>query len=396
MPDTSIDESTAGPLAAPRQHLPRGEDFLLWPPCLQSYGYRIVDQLFATRTVRPGPAPRALPRGREREPRYACGDAARTVDSFMDLNNVAGLLVIQHGEVVLERYGLGLQPGDRWSTMSTVKSMTALLVGAALRDGAIASLDQPVVELLPQLAGSGYAGVSLRHLLTMSSGVMWSEDYGDRNSDVNRYSKSLADKVPGGVMQMLQRLPSAQPPGSVWQYNTGDTYLLGAALCAATRRTLADYLSEKIWQPCGMEFEAYYTLESEGGQEIAGSRAGMALRDLGRVAMLVLADGMAGTQRLLPEGWIDAITARAFDIPADFHTASRRALGLTGYGCSWWLRDDGAAVAMGHSGQRIFVDRQHQLAVVQLAAYPEPRYASAHEPDRDAELDALIAAYRGH
>jgi CubicO group peptidase (beta-lactamase class C family) len=205
----------------------------------------------------------------------------------MDRNSVAGLLVARDGKVLLERYGLGLQPGERWSTMSTVKSMTGMLVGAAVRDGAIGAIDDLVVRYLPQLEGSGYARATVRHLMTMSSGVGWSEVYTDKNSDVNRYSKSLADKVPGGVLQMLREVPALHEPGTHWHYNTGDTFLLGCVLCAATGRTLADFMAQTVWKPCGMEDEAYYTLESEGGQEIAGSRAGMSLRDLARFAMLV-------------------------------------------------------------------------------------------------------------
>ena len=386
-------QDTAAALSQPRTHLPRSEDFLLWPPCLQSYGYRIVDRLFATRTIHRADAARALPRGPELQLRYTHAGEARTVEDFMDRNSVAGLLVMRAGRVVLERYGLGFAPGERWSTMSTVKSMTAMLVGAALRDGAIASLDDPVVRYLPQLAGSGYARVTVRHLLTMSSGVAWSEVYADKQSDVNRYSKSLADKVPGGVLRMLRQLRSVHAPGTVWHYNTGDTYLLGCVLCAATGRTLAGYMSETIWRPCGMEDEGYYTLESEDGQEIAGSRAGMSLRDMARFASLVAADGIVDGTELFAPGWVESASRRAFEVPRSFHP-SRLSLGLTGYGFGWWLSDDGAMMAMGHSGQRIYVHRQEQLVVVNLAVYPEPRYASAHEHDRDAELHSLIQACR--
>ena len=381
------------PTAQPRVHLPRSEDFLLWSPPLQSYGYRIVDQLFATRTIRRGPVARPVVRSRELQLHYAHAGEARTVADFMDRNSVAGLLVIRDGQVVLERYGLGLQPGERWSTMSTVKSMTALLVGAAVRDGAIGSVDDPVVRYLPQLQASGYAEVTVRQLMTMSSGVSWSEVYTDRQSDVNRYSKSLADKVPGGVLRMLQAVPPQHAPGSIWHYNTGDTYLLGCVLCAATGQTLADYMSARLWQPCGMEDDAYYTLESEGGQEIAGSRAGMSLRDMGRLASLVAADGVLDGAAILPPGWVDTMATRAFDIPEDFHPA-RRSLGLTGYGFGWWLTDDGAMLAMGHSGQRIYIHRAERLVVVNLAVYPEPRYVSAHEHDRDAELYSFVQACR--
>ncbi|MBJ2156790.1 beta-lactamase family protein [Variovorax sp. IB41] len=379
-------------LALPRTHLPRGEDFLLWSPCLQSYGYRIVDRLFATRTIERGVA-RPLSRGRELQLNYRHDGEARTVEDFMDRNSVAGLLVARNGEVLLERYGLGLSPGERWSTMSTVKSMTGLLVGAAVRGGAIGSIDDPIVRYLPQLAGSGYARATVRHLMTMSSGVGWSEVYADKNSDVNRYSKSLADKVPGGVLQMLREVPALHEPGTHWHYNTGDTFLLGCVLCAATGRTLADFMAETVWKPCGMEDEAYYTLESEGGQEIAGSRAGMSLRDLGRFAMLVAADGVLDGAQVLPAGWVESASRRAFSIPAEFHP-SRLSLGVTGYGYGWWLTDDGAMLALGHSGQRIYVHREERLVVVNLAVYPEPRYVSGAEHDRDAELNSFLTACR--
>ncbi|MNV31088.1 6-aminohexanoate-dimer hydrolase [compost metagenome] len=392
---TDLSSLPAGPaIALPTAHLPRSEDFLLWPPCLQSHGYRIVDQLFATRAVKRGPVVRELERGPEVRVRYQSEGAQRDLSEFMDRNNVAGLLAIRDGRIVLERYGLGLQPQERWSTMSTIKSMTALLVGAALQDGAIQSVDDPVTRYLPALRGCAYEQVTVRHLMTMSSGMDWTEDYADKQSDVNRYSKSLADKTPGGVLALLRECRRLHPPGAVWHYNTGDTYLLGALISAATGSTLADYLSRKIWQPYGMEFDAFYTLESENGQEIGGSRAGMALRDLGRLGQFVLDDGVIDGKRVLPEGWIDQAGAVAHAVPEAFHSASRLSLGLTAYGYSWWLREDGAMMAMGHSGQRIFIDRRKALVVVQLAVYPEPRYVSANEPDRDAELNSVIAAIR--
>lgn len=380
------------PTAQPSVHLPQAEDFLLWPPCIQSYGYRIVDQLFATRTINKGTSPKPFPRGTEIDISYEIGDDTRNLNRFMDINNVAGLLVIHRGEIVMERYGLGLQPQDRWSTMSTVKSMTAMLVGAAIQDGSISSIDDQVSRYIPELKNCPYDVVTIRHLLTMSSGIAWVEDYADKHSDVNRYSKSLADKVPGGVLQLLRTCPRAHAPGTVWHYNTGDTYLLGAVLSAATNRTLADYMSERIWQPCGMEFNGFYTLESEEGQEIGGSRAGMTLRDMGRFAQFVIDGGIVEGNRILPESWVDQAAEPAFYIPEDQLASHRSALGLRSYGYSWWLRDDGAMLAMGHSGQRIFIDRTAKLVVIQLAVYPEPRYISEYEPDRDKELNALIAA----
>jgi CubicO group peptidase (beta-lactamase class C family) len=381
-------------LAWPTEHLPNAEDFLLWPPCLQSYGFRSVDKLFATRPIRRGATPRELVRGLAYDAPFVSGGKTLAIADLMNKNNVTGLIATAGNQVVLERYGLGLQAHERWSTMSTVKSMTAILVGAAIADGAIASLDDAVVDHLPAMRGSGYDGVTIRHLLTMSSGVRWIEDYADRGSDVNRYSRSLAEKVPGGVLRLMASLPRAHPPGSFWNYNTGDTYLLGAVVCAATRQRLADYMSDKIWQPAGMEFDAFYTLESADGQEISGSRAGMSLRDMARFSLLVMNDGRVGGAPLLGADWIDAVGACAFKLAGLATTAGVEVLGVSGYGLSWWLDDDGGMWALGHSGQRIYINRREQITVVQLAVYPEPAYYSLHEPDRDTLLLDFIRCLR--
>ncbi|CAN5915785.1 serine hydrolase [soil metagenome] len=375
------------PLSAPLQHLPRGEDFLLYPPALQPYAYRIVDRLFAHRVIRCGPSPQELPRGVEIAPRYRADGSEHDVASFMDRNVITGVLVIRHGKVVLERYGLGLQEHDRWSTMSTVKSMTAMLVGAAVHDGAIASIDEPLTRYLPALRDTAYEGVTLRHVMTMSSGIRWVEDYKDRNSDVNRYSKSLADRVPGGVLKLMASLPRAQPAGSGFLYNSGDTYLLGAALTRAVGKPLADYMAEKVWQPAGMECDAFYTLESDGGQEIGGSRAGMVLRDFGRFALFILDDGVIGERRVLPEGWVQAAATPAFEL------AASPVIDITHYGYSWWL-GDGVMAAIGHAGQRIDIFRDEGLIVVTLGAFPEPAYMPAGDRNRRAEVVAFTRAVR--
>ena len=374
-------------ISVPRQHLPRGEDFLLLPPAAQPYAYRIVDKLFAHRVVRRGPTAHELPRGPEIAPRYVADGVEHDVASFMDRNAIVGLLVIRRGAVVLERYGLGLGEHDRWSTMSTVKSMTAMLVGAAVRDGAIASIDDSLTRYLPALRNSAYEGVTLRHVMTMSSGTRWTEDYGDRNSDVNRYSKSLADKVPGGVLKLMASLPRAHPPGSTFLYNSGDTYLLGAALTAAIGKPLADYMSEKIWQPAGMECDAFYTLESEGGQEIGGSRAGVVLRDFGRFGLFVANDGVIDGKRVLPEGWVDAAATPAFTL------ANPPVVDITHYGYSWWL-GEGVMAALGHAGQRIDIFRDEELVTVTLAAFPEPAYVWPGDHNRRNEVAAFTRAGR--
>ncbi len=341
----ALRRSTLHQLAAPRRHLPRGEDFLLLSPTEQPIAYRHVDQIFATRAIRRGAETQPLPYGPEIAPRYRMGESELGLEDFMARTQVAGLLVLHDGRIVLERYALGLEQGTRWSTMSTVKSMTSTLVGAALQQGAIRSLDDAVSSYLPALRGSAYDAVAIRHLLTMSSGVAWDETYTDRESHVNRYSKSLGDKVPGGVLALMRSLARIAPSGARFNYNTGDTYVLGCLVSAATGMTLADYMSRTLWAPLGMEFDAFYTLESDGGQEIGGSRAGVALRDFARFGAFILADGMIGATRVLPAGWVEVAGRPAFAVDPALNS-----YGATGYGYSWWLDPDGAMVALGFAG----------------------------------------------
>ena len=221
-------------VAYPRLHVPAGEDFLLLSPTAQAHAYRNVDRMFATRPIRRGKAILQLERGPEISPHYDAGQGVYGVEAYMDRANVAGLLVIKQERIVLERYSLGLEENVRWSSMSMIKSLSATLVGAALQQGAIASLDDVVSKYIPALRGCAYDAVTVRNLITMSSGVSWNEDYTDRNSDVNRYSKSLGDKIPGGVLALMRSLKAEHQPGSQFNYNTGDTYILGSLISAAT------------------------------------------------------------------------------------------------------------------------------------------------------------------
>lgn len=374
-------------IAQPRRHLPRGEEFLLLSPTWQAYAYRNVERMFATRRITRGDHVLALARGAEIAPRYESGGALRGVEDYVERANVAGLLVLRGGTILLERYALGLEEDLRWSSMSMIKSLTSTLVGAALQDGAIASLDDAVSGYLPDLRGSAYDAVSIRHLITMSSGVDWDEDYTDRQSHVNRYSKSLGDKVPGGVLALMRSLRRQHEPGSHFNYNTGDTYVLGALLSSATGQTLAEYMSRKVWARFGMEFDAFYTLESEGGQEIGGSRAGMALRDFGRFGVFLLEGGRIGGERVLPEGWLDAAGSRAFAVEPETNS-----YGADGYGYSWWIDPDGAMVAVGFAGQTLYVNRQANVVIVTLSCQPQPPFAASYGVDVKAERFAFKKA----
>ncbi|MEH2470044.1 CubicO group peptidase (beta-lactamase class C family) [Nitrobacteraceae bacterium AZCC 2161] len=373
-----------GAIAYPRQHVPAGEDFLLLSPTAQAHAYRNVDRMFATLPIRRGGQVLELQRGAEISPRYQAGGQVHGVDAYIDRAHVAGLLVIKEDKIVLERYALGLQEDIRWSSMSMIKSLTSTLVGAALQDGAIASLDDAVSSYVPELRGCAYDAVTVRNLITMSSGVRWSEDYTDRNSDVNRYSKSLGDKVPGGVLALMRSLKAEHAPGSTFNYNTGDTYVLGSLISAATGKTLADYMSETIWSRLGMEFDAFYTLESEGGQEIGGSRAGIALRDFGRFGIFLLRNGGINGTPVLPSDWVEQAGRASFTLDP----ATNR-YGAAGYGYSWWIDPDASMVAVGFAGQALYINRKEKVIIVTLSCQPQPPFAASYSVDLHAEYHAF-------
>ena len=149
------------------------------------------------------------------------------------------------------------------------KSVTSTLVGAAVKDGYIKSLDDKVTRYIPGLRGSAYDKVSVRQLLTMTSGVKWNEDYTDPKSDVALFNLHKAEKGMDVTVSYMRKLPREAPAGTKWVYKTGETNLIGVLVSSATKKTLSSYLSEKVWAPFGMEQDASWLLGSTG-HEISG------------------------------------------------------------------------------------------------------------------------------
>ena len=157
---------------------------LTWTPAQQRQWYPAMETVFETRTVARGDAVRPLPRARVQiAPTFDLNGRTWTLDDYMAAYSVSGVLVLKDGKVLLERYGMGRKPSDRWTSFSVAKSVTSLLAGAAIQDGRL-KLSDLVSAYIPELKGSAYDGVSVRNLMTMSSGVKWNEDYADPTSDI--------------------------------------------------------------------------------------------------------------------------------------------------------------------------------------------------------------------
>jgi CubicO group peptidase (beta-lactamase class C family) len=364
-----------GPVSGP---LPSG-NILFWPLAQRPAGFTHMERIFSTAVVQRGPRVRTLAKApREMAVRYAVAGKPMDAEAFMAANNVGGLLVLQDGKIALERYRFGFGPELRWTSFSTAKSVTSTLVGAAIRDGHITSVDDPVVRYIPKLAGSAYDKVTLRQLLTMSSGTRWNEDYEDPKSDASKL-KAVYDDPKGDIVAYMAALPREVPAGTRFHYNTGDSNLLGIAVANATGTPLARYLSEKIWAPYGMEADAAWV--QVNGQALGGSSLSMRLRDFGRFGQFFLDGGMIDGRPVLPDGWRD--TAAGALLPTGW--------GDIHYGYQWWTRRDGTFRALGIFGQMIFVDPKRRLVVVALSAWPHAD-ADANYAVEDAFLAAVQAA----
>jgi CubicO group peptidase (beta-lactamase class C family) len=342
-------------------------------PDIQVRTFRNIDRLFPTRTVNRGPHVDPLPTSEAPLAAVDFTSAGKKYDlyDYLSLNRVSGLLVLKDGKIALERYELGNNESTRWMSMSIVKSITSTLVGVAIKDGYIKSIDDPVTKYLPKLAGSAYDGVTIKNLLQMASGVKWDETYTNPASDRRRMLElQLAGKA-GSILEFMSRLGRAGEPGTVWNYNTGETYVVGELVHAAVKRPLAQYLSERIWSKVGMESDATWWLESPNGQEIGGSGLSATLRDYGRFGLFAMNHGRAGEEQILTEGWFNqAGTSKVI--------AGKK----VNYGYMWWIPDSpnpvhqGAFLAVGIFGQSIYINPAEHVVIVVWSARPKPTGAT--------------------
>ena len=365
----SLDKETRGLLAT----LPTNRDLLFWSEPQRDAAFRALDRLpilAKAHAVPAGAAPSPLPPGPPLK-------LALDIDAYMAGQRSAALLIVHEGKLRLERYGLGFDAQGRWTSFSVAKSITSTLIGAALLDGTIRSLDDKVSDYIPDFKGSAYEQVSLRHLLTMTSGVAWNEDYGDPNSDVAKFNNHEPEAGVDSLVSYLRRLPRVAPPGTRWNYSTGETNLVGQVLGAAIKKPLAQYLSEKIWVPAGMEQQATWLL-SRSGKEISGCCIQAASRDFARFGVFIV-NGARGPdgRSVVPDDWLAEATTERIGIGRPGR----------GYGFQWWTYSDGAFTARGIFGQGIFIDPRRKLVIASNADWG----GGARDPQAS---DAREAFYR--
>lgn len=281
------------------------------------------------------------------------------MEHYMDQQNIGGILVLQNHKILLEEYAAGIDSSTLWTSFSVAKSVTSMLLGAALKDGYIHSLEDPLEKYIEALKGEDYGKVTVKQLLTMTSGISWNEDYTDPHSDVAQMYQAECQEDEAHILTYMKPLKFTQPPGTHFNYSTGETDLLGILIQKATGKTLATYLSESIWKTFGMGQKAYWLADECSGMNIGGSGLSASLRDYGRIGAMMLEESKQ--PNYLAKEWVEHATSLIMKTGEN----------NSGYGYLWWIDEKGNYLATGIFGQMIYVNPIKNLVIVQFASWPQ-------------------------
>lgn len=348
--------------------------------------FRHFAEIFPSRPVhRAGAAFQFGRAPRELDVSFEYGGTTYGLDEFLQRTITSGLLVVKDDHIVTERYFLGATEDSRLTSFSVAKSFVSALVGIALDEGRIAGVDRPVTDYVPELKGSGYNGVPIRHILQMSSGVHFDEDYASWSSDISiMFAKSFVLGSP--INAYAQSLHSERRSGEAFNYISVDTQVLGMLLVHTTGKPLAAYLEEKIWGPLGMERDTAWVTDRAGdsGMEYAFCCLNATLRDYAKFGRLYLRGGDWQGRRIVPENWVRESVVP--DKPYLIHSGAYTPDWTIGYQYQWWVPEgsDGEFMAIGVWGQYIYVNPKRNVIIVKTAV----------DPDFDARDMENLAAFR--
>ena len=355
-----------------------------------------MEELFPSRRIAP-PAT-ALPLKEPTGPlafTYTYKGKTKTLEDFAADTRTSGLLILRGDQILHERYYMGASPDSRFISFSVGKSFVSTLIGIALAEGKIRSLDDRMIDYLPDLKGGAYEKTTIKDVLEMSSGTEFDEEYTSAKSGIAGFLGRF-DANQGGLYDYSRQFKSAHAPGAKFNYASADTEVLGMLVRRAVGEPLADYLSRKVWAPMGAEADARWMLDAPGaaGQEVAAGGVLARLRDYGRFGLLFARGGELDGRRIVPADWsVEAVRPHRPNL-APGKLGGRSQLG---YGYQWWLAPDrpgreGLFMAIGIHGQYILVDRKRDLVVVKTAAWPtasNPALAEETFAFFDGVIDAV-------
>ena len=314
---------------------------------MREVAFGAIDQLLPTRTITASTAPRPLldaplPLG---ELVYQVDQTEQTIDQLLDDHRVRGFLVLQGNRILLEHYAQGHGPDTRWISFSVTKSVTSMLIGAAIRDGFIDSVDDSVTRYLPRFIGTAYENVTVGQVLQMASGIKWNEDYDDPESDVAKAGGANGLTL----LNYLSGLERSASPGGRFNYNTAETNLAGEILRAAIGNNATAYLEQTIWHPFGMADDANWLLGEPYGGELGGCCISATLRDYGRLGLFAKSQYLGTESQRINHAFMKESTEPS--------------KGYDGYGYLWWLWGGDVFSAIGIFGQHIYINPALDLVV---------------------------------
>jgi len=319
----------------------------------------------------------------------------RNVHALLGATHTSALLVLKQGAVRFEEYWLTGGRDVQWISMSVAKSFVSALVGIALAEGSIRSLEDPIDQYVAGLGGSGYEGVRIKDVLQMSSGVRWNEDYSDHDSEIYRLTEAVG---PGGsVDNFMTSLRREWQPGTRCVYSSADTQALGMLVAEATGRSLTDYMQEKLYTPLGMESPGYWLTDS-AGRELAYVGLLMTARDFAKFGELYRNGGLWQGRQIVPHGYVvESIRADAAHVQPGSPIVGDHAFDL-GYGYQWWLPAGnlGDYSAIGVYNQYIYVDPNRDTVIVKLSANPAYGTTTRESDNKDLENIAVLRAISQH
>jgi CubicO group peptidase (beta-lactamase class C family) len=297
---------------------------------------------------------------------YDAPSGRRDIDFYLANNPTTALLIAKDDTILVERYQYARRESTRFTSFSMAKTLTAMLLGIAVAEGRIRSIDDTAETYVPELAGSEYGRTPIKALLSMSSGVAFREEY-DGNDDVTKLARgTFVGLGPGGPQVLSQFSSRAREPDTRFSYASAETQVLGAVLAAASGSNLADYAAEKLWRPLGAEADASWLID-RAGAESAYCCFQAVLRDWARVGLMLAHDGAWNGRQIVPRDWLIAATSTD---PKRPHLRPGTATGYYGYGYQTWLfPGPGRTFALlGVYGQTLYVDPANRLVMVHLAA----------------------------
>jgi CubicO group peptidase (beta-lactamase class C family) len=390
-PDAEAYGASRGYPVPPFEYPPgHGQDFMIG-------AYSHFDKLHPTRTIQKPATPSVLRRvADEIVPVYHYDGRQKAIGDYLDAHPVTGLLIARGDTILFEHYRYARSDQDRLLSNSMAKTITGLLVGIAISEGAIRSIDDMAATYVPELEGTAYGATPLRALLHMSSGVTFRETYQPDDDVTKLHMALLGQKLLGinpiGAIAALRQLNTRDaPPNTRFAYASSETEVLGLVVSRAARMPLSDYLATRIWQKLGAESDAAWAIDSTG-QELAYCCFIATLRDWARLGLMLANDGAWNGQQIVPRKWlIDATT-----VPPQSFLRNTIAQSW-GYGYQVWILpgERRMFLLLGISGQDLFVDPQSKLIMVHTAVRKWP-VGDPKSPEVVALWYAVVAQYGHH